>query len=139
MIRTLKENEDYPGLFKNVFGYWDKYHNPDVVLVSEINGEIHGFLSGRWLTKREFHIQFAGVVPKFRNKKEAQYGQAECMDILKQGGVIYFSCETENDNVNAIKTVLNNGFKIVGTKTSEAGKCIVRWGKPVAQNKEECR
>lgn len=131
---TTEEIQDlYPKLFKKAFGYTDNLQAPTIVAIFEMaDGTIPAFLSGYWLNKLVFYIQYCGVMPVFAKQNNGTPYLIEGMDFLrKEIGAMGFLTMTPNKNLMAMKVLLNCGFVIIGTRQDSNGQLYVEWSKEV--------
>lgn len=115
----------YPKLFEEVFGHSDIQQAPSIVVVE---GEIRAFLAGYWHNRNTFYIAHSGVRPKYNGKFLGTKLLRNCLRYIKENtGVRYFLTMTPNDNVPAIKVLLNTGFKIIGVRQDTNKNLYVEW------------
>jgi hypothetical protein len=116
----LNDRDVFAVLYKNVFGKEIGKH-PEVVYVGKTSdGVIGGFVAGHWEMGGTFFIEFAGVLPEFRNKGWLRY-----IKMLLDPCVEYMTM-TENTNVTAMKTLLHTGFIPIGSRLW-GGTFFIEW------------
>ena len=109
-VSILEDKGIYPELFKATFGKECK-DIPEVVRVAKTKDNvIVGFLSGHWELNATFYIEYAGVLPEFRNKGWLRY-----MKLMLESYVNYLTA-VENTNVVTGKALYSLGFIPVGSR-----------------------
>ena len=124
---TITDRETFALMYEAVFGVpYTKEKTPDVVMMaSDDNSSVVGFLSGFWNYDDSFYIQYAGVVPEFRKKGYAQY-----LNQMLEDGINYI-CVTENDNVPAMTTLIKIGFIPIGMRYGGKRECFIEWARRI--------
>ena len=122
-VEILKDKNIYPVLHKAVFGT-DDVKTPEIVYVAKNDDNvIFGFISGNWNFDGSFFIEFAGILPDFRKKGYLRYLKNMLMPNIS------YITTTNSDNSEAIKTLTNIGFKIIGCRYD--GQFYVEWARRV--------
>lgn len=117
----------YPKVFENIFGYFDKFHTPQIVDIVVNKNKIIGFASGMLWNKDTWYSQFGGISRNFRNKgfgKKLYDFHLERIQTLFD--IKYVTVRIENMNINAIKLILDIGFIAVGISESH-GKTYIQF------------
>lgn len=123
IVEILKDRNIYPKLHESVFGAGD-VKAPEVVYIAKNeDGLIFGFMSGNWNFDGSFFIEYAGILPDFRKKGYLRY----LKDMLLPQ--VNYLTTTHNENKEAIKTLTNIGFKIIGCRYD--GQFYVEWSRRV--------
>jgi len=131
MFRFFNDHEIasvYPALFEEFFGKVDVLQAPSVVGVIEEDNEILAFISGYWVNRAEFYIQYSSISQKVRNKK---LGMGYLMQAMDGIGAVFYITMIPNDNIPAMKVVMDCGFKLIGIRQPTDGTILGEWLKEV--------
>ena len=111
--QIVEDKSNYPEMFKAVFAKECK-DIPEVVRVAKTKeGVVIGFVSGHWELDATFYIEYAGVLPEFRNKGWLRY-----MKLMLDSYVNYLTA-VENTNVVTGKALYSLGFIPVGSRYTD--------------------
>jgi ribosomal protein S18 acetylase RimI-like enzyme len=122
---TISDPKTFKLMYEAVFGVpytHDKV--PEIIMMAtDDNSSVVGFMSGFWNYDDSFYIQYAGVVPEYRKKGYTQY-----LNQMLEDGINYI-CVTENDNVPAMTTLLKIGFIPIGIRQGGKRECFIEWAR----------
>jgi hypothetical protein len=127
MFRFFDQNEIskiYPHIFKLCFGKEDNIQAPAIVGVIEIENEIAAFISGYWVNKIEFYIQYCGIVPNMRGKLR---GMNYLETAMEEIGARFYTTMIPGDNAPAMKVVMDCGFRLIGVRQTTSGQILGEW------------
>lgn len=135
MIFRFLENDEietvYPKIFEKCFGKNDPFQAPSVVGTCVDDGKIVAFMSGYFTNKIEFYIQYGSIMPEYRNnKKGIEYLRFAVENISNLGARFYITM-IPNDNIHAMKIVLDCGFRLIGVRQPTSGILLGEWLKEV--------
>ena len=125
IIEDLKDKRHFLELHQQVFGVMKDIITPDIIkLIKKDNGDTVGFLSGYMAYDNSFYIQYAGIMPEFRNKGFIRHFKS-----MLEDNVSYITA-TENTNTAAMKTLMVTGFLPIGGRYGGDLKYYVEWSRP---------
>lgn len=129
MVRVLTGQEIqtvYPQLFRESFGREDNIQAPSVVAVTKKGNEISSFISGYWQDKKQFYIQYAAVLPKFRNPKRNIIIRSALAIMEFIGAQSYYTVTLNTDFVT-MKILLALKFSPIGIRQDTGGQLWLEW------------
>jgi len=123
-VEILKDHEKYLELHYQVFGETPNVTVPDIVYICKAdNGDTFGFLSGYKAHDNSFYIQYAGIMPEYRNKGYVRY-----FKLMLNSNMSYITA-VENSNIVAMKTLMSVGFLPIGGRYGGDLKYYVEWAR----------
>lgn len=122
---AITDPKTFALMYEAVFGVpYTHVKVPEVIMMAtDDNESVVGFMSGFWNYDDSFYIQYAGVVPEYRKKGYTQY----IKEMLEDG--INYICVTENDNVPAMTTLLKVGFIPIGMRQGGKREMFIEWAR----------
>lgn len=135
-LRFLSSEEidtQYHDLYKRCFGRENIVQAPSVVALAEDGGEVVGFMSGYWTNRIEFYIQFCSIVPEYRNQKKGFKYLRQALEKISTLGAAFYITMIPNDNVVAMKVILDCGFRLIGIRQSTSGIILGEWLKQMPE------
>lgn len=122
---AVTDRKTFTLMYEAVFGVPYQHDKiPEIVMMAtDDNSSVVGFMSGFWNYDESFYIQYAGVTPEHRKNGYAQYLNEMLDDSIN------YICVTENDNVPAMTTLLKIGFIPIGMRQGGKRECFIEWAR----------
>lgn len=124
LLNHTEIDKIYPDLHKKVFNTEPRMSPSEVLVVGDLDDPI-GYIAGSFTNDGSFYIQDSGIIPNRRKKGWLRYFNV-LMNYFKDVKVF---CETHNDNIASMKTLLNAGFIPIGCSTGRDGVFLIKWMK----------
>jgi hypothetical protein len=104
----------YKALHEKVFKKWDSTQRPQIVILSEEDGETTGFATFILMNTDTAYIQYVGCIKDKRGQKMWKVLDEAMGFIKKQFGCNWFSVKIHFRNKQALVVALMNDFVIHG-------------------------
>lgn len=136
-LRSIKSLQEYKDIFVNCMGFWDENQTPGKIWILEDEEPI-GFFSGYMRSKKEFYLQYVGVMPGECNKKgvATMVSMVSLFEHLAKTGVRFVQGIVENTNIRLLKAMFIYGFLIIGTTTDSNGTVWINLLKDLSKDKK---
>ncbi len=135
MIKQLNQEQIkllFPKLYKECFNTTDAPINvPPIMLVAYEDNDggdtpvLYGFSSGFAFNDAIIYINATGIIPKYRNRKQAAKLQKTVEAMYKRMGFVSIMGHVENTNKKLLTTALLSGYKITGTMIARDNKTLL--------------
>jgi hypothetical protein len=129
-LMTQQERENiYPSLFQKVFKYYNEDQRPTFIVVHEEDGQLIGFASCLVFNKKTVYIQYAGLVPEYRNKGHWQMLD-EMMEWINSAlGATLFTAKVGQRETLPLRIALKQGWLVYSTEPDGKGGLLINISK----------